>query len=98
MKPRLSALRLQEVDEPAGQSARVSGACAQLKAFHLPDRKQVQVDIGRADFAKRGYVVQYFDAKKDSQRLKELLSYSNNVRRVPVIVEDGRVTIGFGGT
>ena len=52
----------------------------------------------RADYAKRGYVVQYFDAKKDSQRLKELLTYTNNLRKVPVIVEDGRVTIGFGGT
>jgi glutaredoxin 3 len=52
----------------------------------------------RADYARRGYDVQYYDAKRDALRLKELLAYSNNVRKVPVIVEDGRVTVGFGGT
>jgi len=28
----------------------------------------------------------------------ELLKHSKGVREVPVIVEDGKVTIGYGGT
>jgi glutaredoxin len=49
------------------------------------------------DYTKRGYEVQYFNAKADPERLKELLAYSNGQRKVPVIVEDGKVTIGFNG-
>jgi len=52
----------------------------------------------RNDYARRGYTVEYFDVKKDSARLAELLKYSGGQRKVPVIVEDGRVTVGFGGT
>jgi glutaredoxin 3 len=52
----------------------------------------------RSDYTKRGYAVQYFNAKAEPERLKELLAYSNGQRKVPVIVEDGQVTIGFGGT
>jgi glutaredoxin 3 len=52
----------------------------------------------RADYGKRGYVVQYFNVKLDSERLKEMLGYSKGQRKVPTIVEDGRVTIGFGGS
>lgn len=55
-------------------------------------------DAARADYARRGYRVEYFNAKKDAARLAELLKYSGGLRKVPVIVEDGRVTIGFGGT
>ena len=50
------------------------------------------------DYGKRGYLVQYFNAQKDPVRLRELLVYSKGERKVPVIVEEGRVTIGFGGT
>jgi glutaredoxin len=51
----------------------------------------------KSDYAKRGYTVQYFNAKADPERLKELLAYSSGQRKVPVIVENGQVTIGFGG-
>jgi hypothetical protein len=30
--------------------------------------------------------------------MDEMLRYSNGQRRVPVIVEDGEVTVGYGGT
>jgi hypothetical protein len=30
--------------------------------------------------------------------MDEMLGHSNGARRVPVIVEDGRVTVGHGGT
>jgi glutaredoxin 3 len=36
--------------------------------------------------------------KKDAEAMKRMLAYTHGEREVPVIVEDGRVTIGFGGT
>lgn len=41
---------------------------------------------------------QYHDVRKDPARLKEMLELSRGRREVPVIVDEGRVTIGFGGT
>jgi glutaredoxin len=32
------------------------------------------------------------------ERLEEMLKYSGGVRKVPVIVEEGKATIGYGGT
>ena len=52
----------------------------------------------RDDYAARGYQVKYFNVKKDASQLARMLSFSHGRRAVPVIVEDGRVTIGFGGT
>jgi hypothetical protein len=42
--------------------------------------------------------VEYFNVKKDAAALERMLHYSDGRRAVPVIVEDERVTIGFGGT
>jgi glutaredoxin len=39
----------------------------------------------------------YIDVKKDAGKLDEMLKLSNGKREVPVIVEDAKVTIGFGG-
>jgi hypothetical protein len=36
--------------------------------------------------------------KKDAAGLAQMLEHSGGRRAVPVIVEDGKVTIGFGGT
>jgi hypothetical protein len=36
--------------------------------------------------------------KKNPADLQRMLGYSKGRRAVPVIVEDDRVTIGFGGT
>jgi glutaredoxin len=38
------------------------------------------------------------NVKKDAAALAKMLEYSNGRRAVPVIVENGKVTIGFGGT
>jgi glutaredoxin 3 len=43
-------------------------------------------------------VFEYFNVKKDAAALERMLKHSLGHRDVPVIVEDGRVTIGFGGT
>jgi glutaredoxin len=42
--------------------------------------------------------VDYINVKKNAAELERMLGYSKGRRAVPVIVEDGRVTIGFGGT
>lgn len=41
--------------------------------------------------------MEYFDVKEDHTKLEEMLKYSNGVRKVPVIIEKGNVTIGFAG-
>jgi hypothetical protein len=42
--------------------------------------------------------VDYRNVKRTANFLDEMLSHTSGVRKVPVIVEAGRVTIGFGGT
>jgi glutaredoxin len=42
--------------------------------------------------------VDYRNAKQNPADLEELLRVSEGGRQVPVIVENGRVTIGYGGT
>jgi glutaredoxin len=39
----------------------------------------------------------YYDVKADSAKLEEMLKYTKGVRKVPVLVEDGKVTVGFEG-
>ena len=51
----------------------------------------------RRDFAKRGYEVDYVDVRAKIHKLPEMLELSGGRRAVPVIVENGQVTIGFGG-
>jgi len=36
--------------------------------------------------------------KKDAEAMERFLQLSGGERRVPLIVERGRVTVGFGGT
>ena len=40
----------------------------------------------------------YKDVREDANNLQEMLKISNGERQVPVIVEDDKVTIGYGGT
>lgn len=39
----------------------------------------------------------YYDVKADTAKLNEMLKYSNGVRKVPVVVEGDKVTIGHEG-
>jgi glutaredoxin len=52
----------------------------------------------RKDYAARGHPVEYFDVKVDAAAMARFLELSGGERRVPLIVERGRVTVGFGGT
>jgi glutaredoxin 3 len=36
--------------------------------------------------------------KKDPAKLEDMLIHSKGARNVPVIVEDGKVSIGYGGS
>ena len=40
----------------------------------------------------------YRNVKKSAADLEEMLVHSRKRRDVPVIVDDGQVTIGYGGT
>ncbi len=42
--------------------------------------------------------VEYFDVKADPEAMKRFLQLSGGDRRVPLIEQDGRVTVGFNGT
>ena len=50
------------------------------------------------DYRARKFAVRYVNVKKDRAELDKMLALTRGQRQVPVIVEDGRVTIGFGGT
>ena len=51
----------------------------------------------REAFAKLGKKVNYFNVKADTGKMKAMLEYSDGIRKVPVIVEQAHVTIGFNG-
>ena len=42
--------------------------------------------------------MEYINVKKHPAELQRMLGFSNGRRAVPVIVDEGKVTIGFGGT
>jgi hypothetical protein len=42
--------------------------------------------------------VEYFNVARDAEAMRRFLALSGGERRVPLIVERGRVTVGFGGT
>jgi glutaredoxin 3 len=53
----------------------------------------------RDDYSKRGVRFEYINVKKNADQLDRMLTFSKGRRVVPVIVDnDGKVTIGFGGT
>ena len=52
----------------------------------------------RDDYEGKGTPYEYVDVKKDPAALGRLLQYTGGRRCVPVIVDEGKVTVGFGGT
>jgi len=51
----------------------------------------------REDYAKRKVPFTYINVKADKKELDRMIRLSGG-RQVPVIVEGGKVTVGFGGT
>ncbi len=52
----------------------------------------------REVFQSEGKTVDYRDVQTNPEYLEEMLSQSDGKREVPVIVDHGKVTIGYGGT
>jgi glutaredoxin 3 len=50
------------------------------------------------DYQTRRVPYRYINVKKDRAELDHMLTLTGGRRQVPVIVEAGHVTIGFGGT
>ena len=50
------------------------------------------------DYQAREVPFRYINVKKDRAELDRMVALTGGRREVPVIVEGGRVTIGFGGT
>jgi len=55
-------------------------------------------NAARKEFAQRGYEVRYLDVKADPAAMGRFLELSGGDRRVPLIEEGGKVTVGFGGS
>jgi glutaredoxin 3 len=51
----------------------------------------------RQDYKSAGKPFQYINVVTDRSELKRMLEFSKGVREVPVIVENGQVTIGYAG-
>lgn len=54
-------------------------------------------NAAREAFNKQGKKVEYYDVRHDADKLKDMLEYSDGKRKVPVIVDQNNVTIGFNG-
>ncbi len=52
----------------------------------------------RADFARRKVPFEYINVLEDDAGLERMLALTNGRRKIPVIVEAGKLTVGFGGT
>ena len=51
----------------------------------------------REAIKKSGREVEYYDVRYDAEKMNAMLKYSEGVRKVPVIVDQGKVTVGFKG-
>jgi len=51
----------------------------------------------REAFAKQGKDVEYINVLSDAAKLNTMLKLSDGTRKVPIIVEQDTVTIGFNG-
>ena len=51
-----------------------------------------------SSYKARGVPFEYVNVKRDAAALERMLALSGGKRRVPVIVDEGEVSIGFGGT
>lgn len=52
----------------------------------------------RADFARRGVPFEYINVLEDDDGLERMLELTRGRRKIPVIVEAGKITVGFGGS
>ena len=51
----------------------------------------------RKDYEQSGKPFEYINVQKDRKQLEKMLQLTKGVREVPVILEQGNVTIGYNG-
>ena len=52
----------------------------------------------RADFTRRKIPFEYINVLEDDAGLQRMLQLTHGRRKVPVILDAGNITIGFGGS
>ncbi len=52
----------------------------------------------RADYSDRNIPFEYINVLEDEDGLRRMMDLNHGSRDIPVIVEDGRVSVGFGGS
>jgi glutaredoxin 3 len=52
----------------------------------------------RANFARRKIPFEYINVLEDDAGLERMLALTQGRRKIPVIVDAGKITVGFGGT
>lgn len=52
----------------------------------------------RRDYEKAGAAVEYRNVERDPASMKEMLSLTGGRRNVPVVLEGGKATVGYGGS
>lgn len=52
----------------------------------------------REDFSRRKIPFEYINVLQNDDALQRMLKHSNGRRQIPVIIEAGKVTIGFEGS
>lgn len=54
-------------------------------------------NAAREAIEKSGREIEYYDVRFDAEKMNAMLKYSEGIRKVPVVVDQGKVTIGFKG-
>ncbi len=52
----------------------------------------------RADYSRRKIPFDYVNVLDDAAGLERMLKLTNGRRKIPIILEAGKITVGFGGT
>ena len=70
------------------------------RSFYVRHHYLRQGGLTLTDQARSAYgdKATYYDVKKDNARLEEMLKLSGGKRQVPLIVDAGKVRVGYGGS
>jgi len=87
------------VNSPGTKLLNVRGLITEMADITLIFGKDTcpYTTAAREDHAREGKKFEYINVITDRSQLKRMLEFSKGVREVPVIVENGLVTIGYNG-
>ena len=63
-----------------------------------PAAQAPPTSAARADFSRRKVPFEYINVLEDDAGLERMLKLTNGRRKIPVIVDAGKITVGFGGS